>query len=70
MTLIKGKEGNDLRTASFDELIKIFQKCHDEIWEGGKNDPATAFDEFSKFLMTKIYDERFTPTRGCPANQS
>ncbi len=61
MTLTKGSKSNDLRNASFNELIKIFQKCHDEIWEGGKRDPATAFDEFSKLLMTKIYDERFTP---------
>jgi len=51
----------DLRKATFDELMKKFQKCHDEIWESGKRDPATAFDEFSKLLITKIYDERFTP---------
>ena len=58
---IKGTNERDLRTASFDELTKKFQTCHDEIWEGGKSDPATAFDEFSKLLMAKIYDERFTP---------
>lgn len=51
----------DLEKATFDELMKKFQKCHDEVWEGGKRDPATAFDEFSKILMAKIYDERFTP---------
>lgn len=61
MTIIKGKEGYDLKVASFDEILKIFQKCHDEIWEGGKHDPATAFDEFSKLLMVKMFDERFTP---------
>jgi len=61
MTLMKATKGKDLKTALFDELIKRFQKCHDEIWEGGKRDPATAFDEFSKLLMAKIYDERFTP---------
>lgn len=61
MTLIKRSKGNELRPAFFGELIKRFQKCHDEIWEGGKKDPATAFDEFSKLLMAKIYDERFTP---------
>jgi len=57
---IKGST-TDLRKAAFDELMKKFQKCHNEIWESGKRDPATAFDEFSKILMTKIYDERFTP---------
>ncbi len=51
----------DLKKTTFDELIKTFQKCHNEIWEGGKRDPATAFDEFNKILSTKIYDERFTP---------
>jgi len=61
MSLIKGSNERDLRIASFDELIKKFQRCHNEIWEGGKRDPATAFDEFSKLLMAKIYDERFTP---------
>lgn len=60
MPLVKGTL-TDLRKASLDELLRKFQNCHDEIWEGGKLDPATAFDEFSKLLMTKIYDERFTP---------
>lgn len=58
-TLCKGSD-NDLRKATFDELLYKFRKCHDLIWEGGKADPASAFDEFSKVLMTKIFDERFT----------
>jgi len=62
MTLVKNDERADLKRAAFDELTKLFQKCHDTIWQGGKEDPATAFDEFSKLLMAKIYDERFTPT--------
>lgn len=49
----------DLRKASFNELSNKFQLCHDEIWEGGKRDPAIAFDEISKLLITKLYDERF-----------
>lgn len=53
MTLIKGSKGSELRPAFFGELIKRFQQCHDEIWEGGKKDPAIAFDEFSKLLMAK-----------------
>jgi len=61
MTFLKGNKKNDLRKAAFDELIRKFQKCHDEIWEGGKRDPASAFDEFTKILIAKIYDERFTP---------
>jgi len=61
VVFIKGDYKFDIKAVEFDELSKIFQKCHDSIWEGGKNDPATAFDEFSKLLMAKIFDERFTP---------
>ncbi|MFX0091833.1 MAG: class I SAM-dependent DNA methyltransferase, partial [Candidatus Hodarchaeota archaeon] len=57
MSLKKGDQSNDIKKALFDELIKKFQKCHDIIWEGGKRDPTTAFDEFSKLLMAKMYDE-------------
>ena len=58
----RGDKENDLRKATFKELDNKFQLCHDEIWEGGKRDPAVAFDEISKLLITKLYDERFTPT--------
>lgn len=56
----KGDEKNDLIKAKFNELDNKFQLCHDEIWEGGKRDPAVAFDEISKLIITKLYDERFT----------
>lgn len=52
----------DLRRTNLSELSNKFQLCHDEIWEGGKRDPAVAFDEMSKLMFAKIYDERFTPT--------
>jgi len=42
------------------ELNSKFQRCHDEIWEGGKRDPAVSFDEMSKLMFAKIYDETFT----------
>ncbi len=61
MSYIKGSKSTDLKRTSFDMLLKKFQKCHDEIWEGGKRDPAVAFDEFTKLLIVKIYDERITP---------
>jgi type I restriction enzyme M protein len=57
----RGDKENDLRKVTFNELSNKFQLCHDEIWEGGKRDPAVAFDEISKLLITKLYDERFTP---------
>lgn len=57
----RGDKDNDLRKATFKELDNKFQLCHDEIWEGGKRDPAVAFDEISKLIITKLYDERYTP---------
>ena len=58
---IKGKGAlQDLSKATLNELMRKFQKCHDAIWEGGKRDPAIAFDEMSKLMFAKIYDERFT----------
>jgi len=56
----KGDSEWDLKAANFNELQQKFQLCHDEIWEGGKRDPAIAFDEMSKLMFTKIFDERFT----------
>lgn len=57
---MKGDSKWDLRKVEYSDLSNKFQLCHDEIWEGGKRDPATAFDEISKLLLIKIYDERFT----------
>lgn len=50
----------ELRRADLNELHNKFQRCHDAIWEGGKRDPAEAFDEMSKLMFAKIYDEKFT----------
>ena len=50
----------DLKEATLNELNSKFQRCHNEIWEGGKRDPAISFDEMSKLMFSKIYDERFT----------
>lgn len=56
----KGDAEWDLKATNFNELQQKFQLCHDEIWEGGKRDPAIAFDEMSKLMFTKIFDERST----------
>jgi len=56
----KGDAQWDLEAANFNELQHKFQLCHNEIWEGGKRDPAIAFDEMSKLMFTKIFDERST----------
>jgi len=39
------------------ELKRIFSLCHDEIWNGGERNAQDAFDEFSKMLFLKMYDE-------------
>lgn len=52
----------DLTHTSFNELSKKFELCHDEIWEGGKRDPAVAFDEISKIMFAKIHDETYAPS--------
>jgi len=45
------------RFASEYELQKIVQRCHNVLWERHGFDPAQAFDEFSKLLLVKLYDE-------------
>lgn len=42
------------------ELRKVVNTCHDSIYREG-HDPAYAFDELTKLLFLKLYDERETP---------
>jgi len=60
----KGDSNWDLKEVSRDELLNKFQQCHDTLWEGGKRNPAEAFDEMSKLMFCKIHDERFLTTKG------
>ena len=39
------------------ELQRIVQRCHNILWEQHGFDPAQAFDEFSKLLFVRLYDE-------------
>lgn len=50
----------EIKSTDTKSLNSKFQRCHDAIWEGGKRDPTIAFDEMSKLLFVKVYDERFT----------
>ena len=54
----KGDPEWDLQPATLDELRSRFQKCHDVLWEGGRRNPAEAFDEMSKLMYCKLLDER------------
>lgn len=62
---IKGDPEHSLLTKSNKDLYEIFQKCHDILWEGGKKDPAEAFDEMSKIIFVKSADE-FKTSKGQP----
>jgi len=55
----KGDPDWDPREADRNEVLAKFQQCHDILWEGGKRNPAEAFDEMSKLMFCKIHDERF-----------
>jgi len=63
------------RFANEYELQKVIQRCHNILWERHGFDPAQAFDEFSKLLFVKLYDEttmvgaRTVPKRSEPAQQ-
>lgn len=57
---IKSDPKWDLTQATTAQLISVFNQCHDIIWEGGKNNPAEAFDEMSKLMFCKVRDERET----------
>jgi type I restriction enzyme M protein len=41
-----------------DKLKGILKEIHDYLWNGGKRNPAEAFNEFSKIVFTKIMDEK------------
>jgi len=45
------------RFANEYELQKVVQRCHNILWERHGFDPAQAFDEFSKLLFVRLYDE-------------
>ena len=51
---------NDLSEISISSLSRIFERCHNELWSGGRLDPTEAFDEMSKLMFAKLYDERQT----------
>jgi type I restriction enzyme M protein len=46
-----------MRFANEYELQKFVQRCHNVLWERHGFDPAQTFDEFSKLLFVRLYDE-------------
>ena len=55
---IKGEKDKELKLVSRDDLIRILEKAHDTVWQGGRLAPTTAFDEISKLLFCKLQDEK------------
>jgi type I restriction enzyme M protein len=51
----------DVRPIDAGTLETRVRRAHAAIWAGGRRDPLTAFDEWSKLLFGKIWDERHTP---------
>ena len=59
--LVAGGE-TDIKPVPAAELEGRIRRAHSLIWAGGRRDPLVAFDEWSKLLFAKVYDERMTPT--------
>ena len=58
----KGDPDWDLQTIEKIDLIRILEKCHDTLWQGGKLAPTVAFDELCKIIFVKVRDEK-TPRK-------
>ena len=53
--------GRDLRSVPSHVLSHLFKQCHNDLWSGGRLGPTEAFDEMSKLIFAKLYDELRTP---------
>ena len=62
----RGSANWDLQIADMGDLIRVLEKCHDTLWDGGKLSKLEAFNELSKLLFVKIQDERKARLDGEP----
>ena len=60
-SFIAKQAGSDITPADARKLESKVRRTHSLIWSGGKRDPLTSFDEWSKLLFAKVHDERTTP---------
>lgn len=60
-TYIAGDKESDIKPIESKQLEIKIKKSHSIIWAGGKRDPLSAFDEWSKLMLAKVQDERHTP---------
>jgi type I restriction enzyme M protein len=62
----KGDENWDIKPVEKEELIRLLEKCHNTLWDGGKMQPTEAFDELSKIIFVKVRDEQTARRKGDP----
>lgn len=60
-TYVAGDSENDIKPVDARQLELKVKQSHSIIWAGGKRDPLSAFDEWSKLMLAKVQDERHTP---------
>ncbi len=60
-TYIAGDNNSDIAPVDARQLELKVKQSHSIIWAGGKRDPLSAFDEWSKLMLAKVQDERHTP---------
>lgn len=63
---LKGVPQSELSIIERDELIRVLEKCHKTLWQGGRFTPTDAFDELAKILFIKIRDEKKARLDGDP----
>ena len=63
---LKGVPRSEPSVIERSELIRVLEKCHDTLWQGGKFAPTQAFDELAKILFIKIRDEKKARRDGEP----
>ena len=62
----KGDPNWELSIIERGDLIRVLEKCHDTLWQGGRLTPTDAFDELAKILFIKIRDEKKARRDGEP----
>ena len=63
---LKGVPHSELSVIERSDLIRVLEKCHDTLWQGGRLTPTDAFDELAKILFIKIRDEKKARRDGEP----
>ena len=63
---LKGVPRSEPAVIERSDLIRVLEKCHQTLWQGGRLTPTDAFDELAKILFIKIRDEKKARRDGEP----